>query len=1573
MPTVMTDNALKGLLRSACNSPEARRMLRNSDKEIGLHQAIAESIASKKQELFVQVMQLCHENNDKGKPRKFLSPTKLEEYLESSGSSDDDRELVIFLGLAFAMIDEENRIELIYQLLRKFPDAADDMGVSIAGFAADRCTSSIRQKLQDEPVVSGSDLSIPSVDVEVARPGKQVSCFLHRIDELDKKKTNVEKLVSSFADSAERLTKVAEVSQFAEQGEVDALLHLLESGKISIDAEAQQLLELLSGDCESDGENTCDLKKIVDQVKRDSLTGFAGLVAKANEMRPAANELLAQEKRAKAELLLLSESEVELNNQLQRPSGQAVPEGKDALSCKVIATLAAKRQIVETLAHDLSVEIGRRQTELVGRIDQLGVNSHPMSGKSNLNVEGSLVDLRKRVLTASSLSELVECHEILLKIEECNAERDGDDRTLMARQFLEGPESLDNFLSLCEGLIAQGDRAVALLLLLLRQLLHPVEEISANVDRAIGVILEVACNAGMDDLPSREVWSALFEDRWLQAIDRDDLESVEILECLVVMNLGAAVLIDGDKGANGLVNLGVDLSVKNFPELLIDVVNAVVARSPYRIIPSEASQARLRQEREIREKIAFENGKYRHIQCGNTEHFARFEAIRVFPALEALWEQVSSDLGRRDYLSAHDRVVDVDAEQWYEQLERKYDKGIRSHPHYSAKIRKFISGFRDLLDEHVAYCEKFWTPGSLILDIDAFIEAVRQWAGNKRNRIQLANIIESELSIENSGDNKPSIFERLAHCRTVISRCPSFVRWYRKQRFLSPEIDLEHLVLQDIVRNIPFEVAERELEEDGAWDQLGILWKARDVNRADYYLDKGRADARELENARKTTLDANSLDLVAIFDTCSMSGRIRAAKSVLEECRLIANEKVLKEEVALREFVDRALKSLKSAKDFALRENMPESWGDQVFAYSGKIELQLERLRSADPSSEASSRKKSLLGDAVAALEFLVSERSQVFDAVDYHLESYSSESFAVAVPEVSENQAAERCPEVIKYWKHLASQSVELSDDVELKRNWLQFVKAFGKACNLYHDESHERKPFATVPSIQYPFTVFQTSFYKPQSEFLKRPLRLYLFRQSVDKQALQRLEFEVAGEESAAWLHIVFAVNDVERIRKHFKFDKGFKNFLIADDPFIYGVCMAEKHDVPVRQALHASVTDLVSSSPFVAQGYCHQSNNIYVGRKEILQRLLNTPQAMIWGGRRIGKTSVLHALETVISKKPGYSVALVYVDIEEGADPDLAIAQQIASSLDLNAVSSITDLERQISRARRKGQRFAFLIDEVDEYIKKSRLVHGDKFPLATALRQLVMDDSSKDTILVYSGYHQLYFEAKLDKSKRRVGHPFVNVTQELPIRDLNHDDVHELVKTGFEEMLGIAVHPDVPALISKRASRHPAFVQEFCRCLLEYVSKRRSPGVQVSLTTEDVEEVYSADGRSIGGEQPFIFYVEETLGYNLSDLGRAIMLTIEDEQFHSVGSIHEQLCIYSDLVGIDRPKEEHFYQTIELLVMTNLLTQDPECNDCYRVTYPTFIDILRRLDKLGKAAIEKSLKKYDLRERLAGVLR
>ena len=92
--------------------------------------------------------------------------------------------------------------------------------------------------------------------------------------------------------------------------------------------------------------------------------------------------------------------------------------------------------------------------------------------------------------------------------------------------------------------------------------------------------------------------------------------------------------------------------------------------------------------------------------------------------------------------------------------------------------------------------------------------------------------------------------------------------------------------------------------------------------------------------------------------------------------------------------------------------------------------------------------------------------------------------------------------------------------------------------------------------------------------------------------------------------------------------------KNFLLINENFLQKIASVDNHEVPIRQSLHASVEDLANSSPFVSQGYCHQTNNIYVGRKDILQKLLNNPQAMIWGGRRIGKTSVLHALENALN---------------------------------------------------------------------------------------------------------------------------------------------------------------------------------------------------------------------------------------------------------------------------------------------------------------------------------------------------
>ena len=1120
------------------------------------------------------------------------------------------------------------------------------------------------------------------------------------------------------------------------------------------------------------------------------------------------------------------------------------------------------------------------------------------------------------------------------------------------------------------------------MLLHLRQNLHPVEEITEITDQALSILLDAACGAASGELPLSMIWNTLCTDQWLLSIRRDDIESTDLYERIVISFLGAALAGNAEGAAINLVNIGtVGLNSQFLPKILDKVLQAVITRQAIKIISTKELAVKHEQECNIQENIVFEGGKYRHIQNGGAPHFARFEAIRVFPALSELWDNISSDLQLKRYSSAHSRLDNINVIDWYNELNSEHDNPVISHPHFSKKIRDFMEEFVCIIKEHVAYCENIWVENRFILIEDELQAALQLWAGKQAERGTLVAFILKGLEQPICEIiHQSSLISALDLCKPIILRCPHFITWLREQQEPETALLVERLILEDLVIDFQLENATTVLEANSAWKQLAILGESVDGNVNRGFIAKHNQDLDRLKNRRNEVLATNNQSQIDNFDKCIQGCRFPAALQILDKCGQYNANIRMQEKVGLTSFVEEQIKNIIAVRDTVEVANMSEEWQDAISIRAAKIETQLRNLRRSEETRDVIESKQTQLRKAIEALSFVARKETQGFAEVDHHLNPSQTIENSRLITDNEKKIAHDNCPELHKNWNILVS--ADSSDEGEIKRVWIQFVKEFAKVCNLYHDEQDEKNRFKPVPSIIYPYSVYETAFYKPQSTFLQSPLRLYLYRQNVDSQALQRLQAVLSEEDSAAWLHIVFAPQGFEKISRFFSYDKGFKNFLIVDDLFLYKMSLAEKHDVPVRQALHASVKDLSSSSPFTAHGICHQRNNIYVGRKEILNELLNTRQAMIWGGRRIGKTSVLHALKNSLGRR-NYKVAFVYGDLSDQGDPDLTIAQKIASELGLQNVSSLTDFVRQITQLRSSGFSLAFLIDEVDEYIKKSRNVYGKDFPLATALRQLVMEDSSGGTVLVYAGYHQLYFEARLDKEKQRVGHPFFNIAQDIPIRDLSQDEVNELVSTGFEEMLGIGVSPEVPRRISERASHHPAFVQQFCRCLLERVSKRRSSGKRVVITLDDVEAVYWADVSRDGGEQPFIFYVVDTLERNLSNLGRAIMLAIpmlsskkqdqNEENYFSIRGVMGELNQWSDILNIANPKPEHFSQTLELLVMSNMLSQNNKDHDKYSVTYPTYIDILRRLDKLGQIAIDQCLLEYESKERNEGVIK
>ncbi len=1558
-------------------------MLLENDKNIALHHAIWHWLRIEHEPIYNAAFSFCYRDENH---RYFIKPSEFGQFLEKFGNNDSlTNRPVIYLALAFAMLQKESAVELIAEVATRYPEIIPKLsGISESVNQPHEIYESISESEHQAQCIKPLISKRAPITAETTQstPVYSVECRVPLIENIVEKVDMLKESFEEFVQDAGQLAKIQLLDAFVDSGSAASLLSSLELKRKHIANQSCDIELSLALPCKDSHAHGCELQQFLRQIQDKQVVTLNELIANTEEMRKKANTLLASAKSARLELRELRSSESDLRTVIGSTDQRLTQPEQDIPPCMLIKAVSEQREIVASLRVRLSTEINKRKNELISECDELKTK-YNLTDTAFSDYSIAYAELSSNIASAETIED-IEAYSITLDQLKAKCHAIGNyNPHALAGQLKEKTNAFSVFLDLCRALIEQGASEVAFLLLHLRHHLHPFEEISEHTDQALSILLEAASEAALGELPIRMVWNNFCTESWLLSIGRDDIESIDLYERIVIALIGSAFGGVPEKAAIMLINIGAtELSRQSFPEILCRIIQAIVAHRPIKIASAKELALSHEQECKINESIAFEGGKYRHLQCGNAIHFARFEAIQVFPAMADLWSQIYSDLQAGHYGDAHARLVKIDAIDWYDELIHKYDKQIIEHPLFSEKIRGFMSEFLTRIQEHVDHCEKVWEANQFVVAEEELIEALQQWAGTQKGRCTLITLIIKNLALPfREHFHIKSLWSATAQCKPVILRCPHFVPWLHAQQAPEPNLQLEQLVLEDLVCNFQFEETTRILEENSAWEQLSVLYREIDVALEQDWIKKHQHDLDEILARREEVLANKTHNLIESFDACVQGGRFHAAYQILESCGQHKAELRAQEQEIISSFVTEQFKIITSIKDIASDSNMPEEWQESVCNFASKIERQLRNLRRTDETGDVIEATRMRLTNAISALYFVVNQQTQVFDEVEHYLQFSQTNHSIQPLTTADQERAIENCPDLHRHWSTLAS-SGPLNED-EAKRTWLQFLKAFAKICNLYHDESDEKKRFVTVPSINYPFVVYHTAFYKPQSEFLKRPLRLYLYRQSdIDIAALQRLETELSGDNSAARLHVVFAPEGVDKIRRYFRYGKGFKNFLLVDESFLYQICLAEKHDVPVRQALHASVTDLASSSPFVAQGYCHQSNNIYVGRKDILQKLLNTPQAMIWGGRRIGKTSVLHALKNTLGKR-NYSVAYVYVDLEDNGDPDLSIAQKIAATLKLPNVTCITDFERQITLLRNNGAQLAFLIDEVDEYIKKSRKVHADAFPLATALRQLVMDDAAKDTILVYSGYHQLYYEAKLNKDKRRVGHPFINIAQDIPIRDLTHDDVNELVKTGFEEMLDIRISPEVPPLIFRRASGHPAFVQQFCRCLLERVSKRRSPDTTLTITKDDVEAVYSADVSSEGGEQPFILYVNETLGYNLSHLGRAIMLAIcldpstkdqiENEGgYFPIQKIKEELNAWCEVIGVEHPNPDHFQQSIELLVMTNMLTQNPRKHDKYRVTYPTYIDILRRLDKLHKSDVEHSLRQYDAQERMRGVL-
>lgn len=275
----------------------------------------------------------------------------------------------------------------------------------------------------------------------------------------------------------------------------------------------------------------------------------------------------------------------------------------------------------------------------------------------------------------------------------------------------------------------------------------------------------------------------------------------------------------------------------------------------------------------------------------------------------------------------------------------------------------------------------------------------------------------------------------------------------------------------------------------------------------------------------------------------------------------------------------------------------------------------------------------------------------------------------------------------------------------------------------------------------------------------------------------------------------------------------------------------------------------------NPYVA-GAPILEDEMFFGRRELVDRILQTihnNSLLIYGERRIGKTSIQHQLKRRLRKldDPRYEFHPVYIDLQ--GTPETRFFQTIAEDIfqeltpvlhglkprkDLSADYSYRDLVRDVhavlrtlARRTSKKVKLVLLIDEVDEL--------NDYDPrINQKLRSLFMKSFAESLVAVVSG-------VRIKKEWEMEGSPWYNFFEEIEVKPFGPQEARELIERPIGGLFKLEAGV-VERIISLTAGK-PYLIQRLCMSLVTRLHEQHRRRV----TVVDVEAIAQTDGPGDSG--------------------------------------------------------------------------------------------------------------------------
>jgi hypothetical protein len=980
-----------------------------------------------------------------------------------------------------------------------------------------------------------------------------------------------------------------------------------------------------------------------------------------------------------------------------------------------------------------------------------------------------------------------------------------------------------------------------------------------------------------------------------------------------------------------------------------------------------------------------ENGRYVRSRGKNSIVMTNMEQQQLLPLLDEKWQKLKNmKMGTESWEQIKKWLSETDASFFYESVCRT----ASLDPNESTFYR---SNFEERIQKDLQYFDKYIR---LKEEIDGLKTA---------NFVLIEDALDALASLQNGGVYLNDSYLYIA--QSILSYLGSgSIPVIKEDLTFSPALEKSLLESPEFWISVPDAVAYvgsyDTLVEDGR-HLVDVMVKSFVENRkgevlAEFYLHSNLPHIAESvhtsPDVRKVAADLRQKNKEGLQTRLAELKKWKEALSKQEEQWCASQRWNL-----LFSRIDARLESLRNEElksDERLREKFAE-----LVKKANDLELLIMDAGFLPPASrdelnsaldEVKKVCRNRYAQGIDLADGLLAEIKHVLDYQDSNIEGVNRAHIDLNEALYNKRQSRDVDPSSLtigKYIESLRSGNYEainitrsiysenmIDDRIDLLNLWVS-IKGYPNSLQTEaqsQDLRHFFSLFAKIVSVMYgaetssktshhffrtPVPHFESNLMKPGTDALNRNLVFLALTEDFNHRSLRELDAIMSDEKWLAFGFVVWFVLDHAEIAHDWVRRKyNGKSVIVIDEEILLKILFAGDNPTSTGyfKRMLLRTVDTHSVSVFWYENFVDKDKSIFVGREDWIRSIVESGRShAIYGGRRIGKSSLLKAVERELNKT---GVTCVYIDLEgaRSLKEGISAAQDILERLEIyDTCESLTDFQRLLTKHFQKNpeRKVVILFDELDPYIRERRR-NKEPHTLIDTCRNLFQEHRSNIRFIM-AGFTELWKQLRGDGDFIDQQNPYMNFLYDRgPLAALQSSDAQKIVKEGFQETLGFKISdPSIPRRIVDITTGHPAFVQKFCERLFNHLHSMGSDITEVQL--RDVEFV-----KDEAELLSFTRFVVETLDLNLNNLSQIIvyLLAANNGEDFNVDDIYSLLHDF----GISKLTKEKIHESVQELLITGVLSTS---QNRYKFSVPSYANLLRQYDLTDTHYLLNLIEKYN----------